>query len=190
MPNLFPDIYPTIWEPEFDRPSREIDEARDGYAQINSYDPVDMLYAHGEWQTLTRAKRDQLKAHRDANVDRSFNLFDFWFSTVSALFVATADGTATVYTLPAKAVAGMVARHNGSVAGTQPSLSVGTGADGQDQLVYTSGSKPGAGVVVTFDAADARLYYEVLYRSARFPMRHRGADIFTVILDFIKKVAA
>jgi hypothetical protein len=190
MPNLFPDIYPTVWEPEWDRPTQEMDDARDGYVQINSYDPVDILTAHAQWELLSRAQRDQLKAHRDANCDRSFSIYDFWYSTPSGLFVAVADGMATTYTLPAKAVAGQVMRHNGVVAGTQPALSAGTGADGQDQVIYTAPTKPGAGVVVTFDATDARLFYEVFYRSAKFPPRHRTADLWVVVLDFIKKVAA
>ena len=189
MPNVFPDIYPAVWEPDFD-PYQERDEARDGYLQINSYDPVDQLSAHAEWTLLSRAQRQQIKAHRDANKDVFFSLFDFWFDTVTGLFVATADGVSTVYTLPAKAVAGQTIKHNAVTAGTQPTLLAGTGTDGKDQILYTSGTKPGAGVTITFDATDARLWYEVFYRSAKYPPRHRDADIWGLSFDFIQKVIA
>lgn len=189
MANPFPDIYPTVWEPDFDS-YREDDTARDGYLQVNSYDPVDQLGAHAEWTLLSRASRDQIKAHRDACKDISFTLFDFFYSTVSGLFVAVADGTSTLYTLPAKAVAGQTIKHNGVAAGTQPTLLAGTGTDGKDQIQYTSGTKPGAGVTVTFDATDARLWYEVFYHAAKYSPRHREADIWGLSLDFIQKVAS
>jgi hypothetical protein len=186
MPNVFPDIYPTVWEPD-NQPAQESDfDARDAFLQINSYDPVDPLFMHAEWSMLSRTERDQIKAHRDANKDRSFTLFDYWSSTVSALFLANGTGAATVFTLPAKSVAGLSVTVNGVLAAPQPTLSAGTGTDGQDRITFSAA--PANGAPIRWSATDARLFYEVLYRVVRWSPRHREADVWSVSIDFVQKV--
>jgi hypothetical protein len=190
MANLFPiDIYPAAWEPDWD-PYTSADSSADGYLQINAYDPVDQFGAHGEW-TIKRSQLDQLRAHRDLNKDRSFGLFDFWYTTASALFVAIADGASTVYTLPGREFASPVILHNGVAAATQPTFNAGAGEDGKTTITYTSGTKPANGVVIAINATDCRVWYEVFYKPpARWSPRHVEADVWNIKLDFTQRTVA
>jgi hypothetical protein len=83
-----------------------------------------------------------------------------------------------------------VVRHNNIAAGTQPTLLAGTGGEGESQIQYTSGTKPAAGVVITFDAPDAFRKYEVHYGNVRFRGHHREADVWIIEAEFIQKVVA
>lgn len=188
MANVFPDIYPTVWEPDWE-PYQGRDESADGYLQINAYDPVDQFDAHGEWTTLKRTQLDQIRTHRDAFKDVSFGLFDFWYTTAKAVVVAVATGGTNIYTLPGKEFSGSVTiKHNGSAAIPQPTLNVGAGEDGKTQITYLA--NPGAGIVITVDADNHRHWYEVFYRAAKWSPRHEGADVWSLALDFVQKVVA
>jgi hypothetical protein len=189
MANLFPDIYPTEWTPEYER-YQERETAKNGFLQINSYDPVTQFFAKAVWNTLTRAQYDTLEDHWWSYATSAFHIFDFFLHKHRGVYVATADGTSTAYTLPAKNVAGLVVKHNNVIAGSQPTLLVGAGGEGEDRLQYTTGTKPAAGVVVTFDAADARRKYECNYGSVRFRGRHREADVWIAEAEFTQKVSA
>jgi hypothetical protein len=188
MANLFPDIYPNEWLPEYER-FQERESAKNGFLQINSYDPVNQFFARGSWNTLTRSQYDTLEDHWWSYAASAFHVFDFFLHKQRGVWVATANGS-TVYTLPAKNVASPVVRHNNVVAASQPTLLVGGGGEGEDRIQYTEGTKPAAGVVVTFDAADARRKYEVNYGNVRFRGRHREADVWIAEAEFIQKVAA
>ncbi len=185
MPNVFPDIYPAVWEPSWEA-YQERDEARDGFLQLNSYDPVDQVSAHAGWSTLSRAERDQIKAHRDANKDRSFTLFDFHSATPAAVYVATGNGVATAFTLPAKAVAGLTVTVNGAPVAVV--LAAGAGTDGADRITFAA--PPAAGAIIRFSATEARMRYELLYKVGTFAWRHVEADIWSIETDFIQEVAA
>lgn len=185
MPNLFPDIYPAVWEPTWEA-YQERDEARDGYLQINSYDPVDQMGAHGAWSMASRAERDQIRAHRDANKDRSFTLIDFHSSSPASVYVAAGDGATKTFTLPAKAVAGITVTVAG--APTAVTLHAGAGVDGADTIEFVAA--PAAAAVIRFTATDARMFYEVFYRDGKFAWRHVEADLWAVQCDFTQKVTA
>ena len=186
--SLFPEIYPTVWEPTPDR-FEERDSAPGGFIQINAYDPVVQIAAHASWETLTRANYDLIEDHWYANTD-AFYLFNFHFRKLRDIFIAIADGVALTYTLPAKGVVGQSIKHNNVVAGSQPTLSVGSGANGEDQIVYTGGTKPANGVVLTFNATDARQRLELNYGTTKFLGRHREADVWKIEADFVQKVVA
>ena len=189
MANLFPDIYPTDWQPEYER-FQERDIAKSGALQINSYDPVNQFRAKATWNTLTRAQYDQLEDHWWSYSASAFDIFDFFLHKHRGLYVATADGISTTYTLPARSVGSRLVKHNSATASVQPSLLVGTGGQGEDQLQYTSASRPAAGVVITLDCSDARRRYECNYGTAKFLGHHREADVWVVEAEFIQKVLA
>ncbi len=189
MANLFPDIYPTEWIPEYER-YQERDTAKNGALQINSYDPVTQFFAKATWNTLTRAQYDQIEDHWSTCAASAFHLYDFHFHKQRGVFVAVSNGTSLVYTLPAKSVVSPVIKHNNAAPGTQPTLLSGTGAEGEDQVQYTSSSKPAAGVVITFDAPDAHRKYEVNYGAIRFRGRHREANVWIIEAEFAQKVVA
>lgn len=189
MANLFPEIYPNEWLPEYEQ-FQERDTAKNGFLQINSYDPVRQFFARAVWNTLTRPQYDQLEDHWWSFSASAFQLYDFFLHKQRGVYVAAADGTSTVYTLPAKGVVSPVVRHNGVIASSQPTLLIGAGGEGEDRIQYTTGSKPAAGVVITLDAPDAHRKYEVNYHSAKFRGRHREADVWIVEAEFIQKVVA
>lgn len=187
--NPFPDIYPTLWEPDRER-FQDRDSAKGGMLQINSYDPVKQFRARGRWDTLTRAQFDLIEDHWDSFAASDFTLFNFFYRKFRDVFIAVADGTSTVYDLPGKEIVSPSIKHDLVVYGTQPTLLVGTGADGRDQIQYTALSKPGAGVVLTLSAADGRQAFEVNYVNTDFPDRHREADLWIVEAEFVEKVVA
>ncbi|HET7436027.1 MAG TPA: hypothetical protein VFN10_15060 [Thermoanaerobaculia bacterium] len=189
MANLFPDIYPNEWLPEYER-FQERDKAKNGFLQINSYDPVNQFFAKATWNTLTRTQYDQIEDHWFSYAASAFHIYDFFLHKVRGVYVATADGVATIYTLPAKAVVSRTVKHNTVTAAAQPTLLVGTGAEGEDQIQYTTTSKPAAGVVITLDATDARRKFECNYADVRFRGRHREADVWIVEAELIQKVVA
>lgn len=189
MANLFPEIYPNEWLPEYER-FQERETAKNGALQINSYDPVNQFYAKATWNTLTRGQYDELEDHWFSYAASAFNLYDFFLHKQRGVYVATADGSSTLYTLPANGVSAPVIRHNNTPAASQPTLLVSAGGEGEDCIQYTAGTKPAAGVVVTFDAADAFRKYEVNYGNVRFRGRHREADVWIVEAEFIQKVTA
>lgn len=189
MANLFPDIYPNDWSPEYER-YQERDSANNGALQINSYDPVVQFFAKATWNTLTRSQYDQLEDHWFSCAAIAFSLYDFFLHKQRGAWVAQSDGASLIYSLPAKSVASPVVRHNNAIAATQPTLLIGTGSEGADQIQYTVASKPASGVVITFDAANARRKYEVNYEATRFRGRHREADVWTVEAEFVQKVVA
>lgn len=189
MANLFPDLYPNDWLPEYER-YQERDTARNGFLQINSYDPVTQFFAKAVWNTLSRAQYDQLEDHWHSYAASGFHLYDFFLHKQRGVYIATADGTSTVYTLPAKSVATPVIKHNNVTAASQPVLLLGAGGEGEDRIQYTTPTRPAAGVVLTFDAPDARRKYEVNYGNVRFRGRHREADVWIVEAEFLQKVTA
>lgn len=192
MPNLFPDIEPEEWEVEHSA-FQERDTSKSGDVQINAYDPVVQLFPRGKWEILQpRSEADLIEDHFYAYRGTTFSLYDFSLRKVRNLFVAVADGVSTIYTLPAKSVAGAVIKHNAVAAGTQPAILVGSGAEGEDRIQYTAGTKPAAGVVITLDATDARQKLELIYASPKWaPRRVAGTgNVFEVTLDFIQDVVS
>jgi hypothetical protein len=189
MSNLFPEIYPAEWSPEYEH-FQDRDTAKNGALQINSYDPVKQFYAKATWNTLTRNEYDLIEDHWWSCAAASFGLYDFYLHKLRGVYVATADGVSTVYTLPAKGVVAAVLKHNNTTAAAQPTLLVSAGGEGEDQVQYTSATKPAAGVVITIDAANAYRKFECNYGAVRFRGRHRQSDIWIVEAEFIQKVVA
>jgi hypothetical protein len=188
-PNLFPDIYPNEWQPEYER-YQERDTAKSGRLQINSYDPVTQFFAKAVWNTLSRSEYDAIEDHWHSYAAAPFFLYDFFLHKQRGIYVATSDGVSTIYTLPAKSVVAPLIKHNNVAAATQPTLLVGGGGDGQDQVQYSAATKPAAGVVLTLDSPDAQRLYEVNYEGIRFRGYHREADVWIIEAEFIQKVVA
>jgi len=189
MANPFPDIYPGVWEPDWDR-FQDRDNAQGGAVQINTYDPTKRFEARAAWSVLSRTQYDTIEDHWWSFATSDFTLFNFWHRKLRDVWVAVADGVSLIYDLPGKQIVTPSVKHNNVVAGTQPSLVTATGADGRDQIQYTAGSKPAAGVVITLSAADGRQAFEVNYGNVRFTDRHREADIWIAEAQFLMKVVA
>ena len=187
MANLFPNIYPTTWEPDWER-WEEIDRSRSGRVQINQWDPTQHFVARASWSTLSRAEYDQIEDHWWDYDGSAFTLFNFRLRKLRDVFVIVADGTSTIYDLPANGVVTPSIKHDNVVAGTQPTLLVGTGLEGRDQIQYTNPTKPGAGMVVTVSAADGYQAFDLHYGNVRFSDRHREADIWIAEAEFIRKL--
>ncbi|HEX8169276.1 MAG TPA: hypothetical protein VF824_01910 [Thermoanaerobaculia bacterium] len=189
MANLFPDIYPNEWLPEYEH-YQERDTAKNGFLQINTYDPVKQFFAKATWNTLTRQQYDLIEDHWWSFAASAFHIYDFFLHKLRGVYVATADGVSTVYTLPAKNVIAPVIKHNNVTIASQPTLLVGTGGEGEDQVQYTSLTKPSVGVVITLDAPNARRKFECNYGAVRFRGRHREADVWIIESEFTQKVVA
>lgn len=189
MPNLFPDLEPTIWSPRYVK-FDERDQARNGFVQINDYDDngFEQFHAAAEWQMADTTEKRQLLAHWRAHAQEEFTLFDWWRDPITDLWFATGDGATLTFTLPGKNVVGQSIKHNGVVAGTQPTLTAGTGPDGEDQVTYLVA--PANGVLLTFDATEARRRYSLLYVNFEWAPEHREADLWIVRASFIEAVAA
>jgi hypothetical protein len=186
MANLFPDIHPTEWEPDWDR-FQERDTARSGRLQINTYDPTFEFSARAKWSMAERTTEFELiEDHWWANATNTFDLYHFWPRKLRDVFVAIADGISTTYTLPAKEVASPIVKHNNAVPATQPALFAGTGAQLADQIQYTAATKPANGVVITLSAAEGRQLFKVNYRTVKFAPRHREADLWIIEVEFIQ----
>ncbi|MGN6187054.1 MAG: hypothetical protein ACTHQM_25745 [Thermoanaerobaculia bacterium] len=189
MANLFPEIYPNDWTPEYER-FQDRDTAKNGALQISSYDPVAQFFAKGVWNTLTRVEFDLLEDHWHSNAATPFDLFDYFSHKQRQVYVAVADGVSTIYTLPAKTVVLPLVYVAGVLATVQPALLVGSGPQGEDQIQFAFANRPASGSVITFNAPNACRRYEVQYGNVRFRGRHREADVWSVEAEFIQKVVA
>jgi hypothetical protein len=65
--------------------------------------------------------------------------------------IGTGDGATLTFTIPAKETSGIVVYVNGvaKTAGVDYNVSVGTGSQGEDQIVFIAGHAPGNGLAVT-----------------------------------------
>lgn len=182
MSNPFPDINPSLWEPQNDRAHELIRARQPGLVQINIYDPANVFTAHGEWRTLVRSKFDVIEDHWHGYTG-PFALFNFFSRKIRNEYVGVGNGTTRTFALPAKAVSGVTARLSGVVqSGASFTVSSGTGVDGCDEITFAVA--PANGAVITFDATDARRRYTVTYASGSFPDRNREADVWIITLDF------
>jgi hypothetical protein len=195
--NPFPDIYPdgaSGWQPDLgDDIGEAIDISANGIVQINVFDFVEIFRAKGSWTILGPTDRDSLRAHYIANRNSNtgFSLFDFFVLPYTGLACGTGNGSNKTFTIPGKATAGIVVKDNGSVvSASNYSIGVGTGADGEDQIIYNVGATaPVAGHLITCDVTGARKRFTVLYLTRRWSLRWSGeGDIWVVDLEFIEKV--
>jgi hypothetical protein len=185
VPNLFPDIYPTVWEPSDDDYQSRV-RAKNGFLQINTSDPVLQWQAKGSWQTLSAVKRVQIEDHWFSYKTSIFSLFNFWSRKIRGAFVAIGNGTLTTFPLPAKALVGATVKVNGVAANPQPTITEGTGPDGNAQATFSAAVANGA--VITLDATEGRQLYEVNYLTENNQPRHREADVWTIDREFLQVV--
>jgi hypothetical protein len=191
--DTFPDIRPSVWVP-LERDLQDREEAGDGWTQINSYEPPDnggIIFApEATWNSLTTtANRKTLTGHWRRNSRKQFHLFNFWQDAIAGLYAATGNGIASRFTLPAKSVSGLLVYIDtgaGPVAAApQPAIIVGGGADQADDIQFAGAVANGA--VITFDAADARRRYDVIYQSVEIAPGHRGGTVWTFAANFIEQ---
>lgn len=188
--NLFPEIYPTIWDPD-DEDFQLRTRAQNGFVQINTLDGVVQWGARGFWDMLVpQADREQIEDHWNTNRRLVFSLIDFWKRKIRGALIGLGNGVTTTFDLPSKNTssgAALVIKVNGTPAAPQPTFSAGTGASGLDQVTFSAA--PSNGAVLTEDADSGQRLYDVNYLSAKFSPRHREADIFTIDLQFLRAVS-
>lgn len=183
--NLFPEIYPTTWEPDVNDDQLRT-RAKNGFVQINTYDAVVQWLAKGAWETLTGAQRDQIEDHWFTNKRLLYSLFNFWSQKIRGALIGLGNGSTTVFNLPAKNTSGQTVKVNGTAASPQPTISIGTGPSGLDQATFSSA--PANGAVLTLDANAGQQLYDVNYKTVSFPPRHREADVWTCEIEFEQAV--
>lgn len=191
MANPFPDIYPDAgWEADFESLG-SFDLSPNGIYQVNVYDPVEMFRAIGNWRIIPDSDlytliRPHYVAQRDSNA--GFTLFDFDQHKATAIACGTGNGSATIFTIPGKAVVGPTVKDDGTTVGSgNYSILVGTGADGEDQISFNVA--PLNAHVITLDATEIRRRYTALYLTRKWSPRSTEADLRTISLEFIQKVA-
>jgi hypothetical protein len=192
MANPFPDIAPDGpdgWQPDLgdDDIGQALDISANGIVQINVYDNVEPFRGRGSWKLLGPTDRKSIRDHHKANKasNAGFTLFDFFLLDHAALPCGTGNGTQTVFTIPAKATAGHTVKDNGSSVGGWTIL-VGTGADGEDQISFTTA--PLNAHVITCDVTAGRKRYTVLYITRKWSLRWVEGDIWAVALEFVEKL--
>lgn len=185
---MFPDIPPTgdySWSPvAFDQ--RET--AADGSTQISVPHPKIQRRFTANWEVLELAELWQIYTHWAANRSNAFTLFDFWYLPWTDVAVGTGDGATTTFTLPAKEVTGIVVKVAGVVQGGGTyTLSAGTGAEGEDRILFNVA--PANGAAITYSATRARARFTVLYATPELrDMRNVEADIWRVSASFLETV--
>lgn len=184
--NLFPEIYPTLWEPD-DEDYQARTRAQNGFVQINTLDGVIQWGAHGFWDFLVPlADRELIEDHWATNRRLVFSLIDFWKRKIRGALIGLGNGTTTVFTLPSKGTTGLNVKVNDVTAVPQPAFSAGTGTAGLDQVTFTAA--PANGAILTEDADSGQRLYDVNYLTAKFSARHHEADLFNIDLAFLQAV--
>lgn len=112
---------------------------------------------------LSLADAKVLWSWYEVNSTFAFEVFDFEETSFTLKNIGTGNGVNLTFTVPGKLSTFNVARSvfvNGvlKTAGVHYNVSVGTGASGQDQIIFTAGNAPGNGLAVTI-TADVRAYY-------------------------------
>lgn len=130
-------------------------------------------YLRDSWGVLRfQARMDFLLSRSDAaivwlfaetNRLSGFTMFDFETELpMKQITIGTGDGVTDTWTIPAKETANHVLKVAGvtKVAGTHYNVSYGTGAQGEDRIIFTGGNIPTAGQSITL-VADGRRRYTV-----------------------------
>jgi hypothetical protein len=104
-----------------------------------------------------------------------------------AAATATISGNISVFTIPAKTTTVSAVYKNGGAPGSYTIL-VGTGADGEDQISFTTA--PITGDVITCDLSAGRKRYTVIYLTRKWSLRWIEGDIWSVTLEFQERLAA
>jgi hypothetical protein len=193
MPNLFPDIAPDRFARGRKKWQNRV-PAADAGLQVNVPHPTVQHLFKGAWTTLSDTDLDTIVSHNEANAANVFTLFDFNVraipgGTTTPISFGTGDGATLTFTLPAKAVAGLAVYDAGSlVTNGIYSLSVGTGADGEDQVVYGTSHAPTPGHALTFSCTSGRRRWVVWYTTLEFWEDPVEANIWQMSIDFEEKV--
>jgi hypothetical protein len=187
MPNVFPDILADTMTRKRTKFQKRL-KREDGGLQVNVPHPVEPFAFSGEWNTLSGVDLASITDHFDANGAGTFTLFDN-ARYVSSLQFGTGTGSTTTFTLPAKATSGLVIKKNGvtQTLGTHYAISVGTGADGEDQITFVTA--PALNDVLAFTATSARRRHTVWYATQELQEEPVEADVWRVSIEFEEKVA-
>ncbi len=183
--NLFPEIYPSEWEPDVEDFQLRT-RAKNGFTQINTYDAVNQWRAAGKWNVLLSAQRDQIEDHWFANKRLTFSLWNFWVQKIRDAMVGLGDGTSILFQLPCKQSFMRSVKINGVVASPQPTFLTDNSNVLADQAQFSTA--PANGAVITIDVASAQQLYSVNYVTVKFPPRHREADAWTCEIEFEQAV--
>jgi hypothetical protein len=185
----FPDISPD--EGGYSRTKRRfqnVKRARDGGVQINAAHPNSIRTYTLSWSMLSTAERDSMSEHLDANGDGFFPYFDAVPRSATDRAVGTGDNVTATFTLPAKEVSGLLVKVGvvTKTAGVHYNLQVGTGSNGEDQIVFSAGNIP-AVEPITFSASFQRERVTVFYVESSIDDGVNEADLYSasVILEEI-----
>ena len=141
-----------------------------------------------DFSLLSQAERDSIDDHYLDHCTTNFSFFDPLFRRRVNGFVGTGTGAQTVFTLPAKEIAGLVVRVGGTP--TAVTLLIGTGPEGEDQIQFAV--PPGAGLEIRFDATKARERVTVYYDPASTTLDdgHLEAEIYVLSgIKLLQRVA-
>lgn len=128
-------------------------------------------YQRDAWgATRFTARMDFLVSRADAGILWTFyetnrligwTMYDFETQYPMRQFsIGPGDGVTSTFTIPAKETASQVVKVNGATktAGVHYNISAGTGALGEDQVIFTGGNIPPAAATITVDANGRRRY--------------------------------
>lgn len=130
---------------------------------------------------LSKADAGVLWAFYEANRLTGFTFFDFAMVYAWAKTIGTGDGVTAAFTIPGKETV-LTTVTVGGVAkalGVDYTFSAGTGADGQDRIIFIAGHIPAAAAAVAI-VADTRRKYTVEF--AEKPSR-RSMNFNTVMIS-------
>jgi hypothetical protein len=201
--NVFPDITPSICRRGYNLFQNRV-QAADGSSQINVPHPVIQYLFHLEYAgaDLGEINLDTIEAHiRAAGTVLGWTFFDFNVRAFQRTQIGTGNGTIKTFTLPAKSVAttGLVIDDNGvaKVNGTDFTLNVGTGAEGEDQITFGTAPLNTHGIFFTsnrsadvqgFLQGGCRARYFVNYVSTQFTPARIEADLYNLVIELEMKV--
>ena len=176
--------YPDIAESSYSCPRIGFEnrlKTLSGSTQINVPHPKIQGLFEIQYETLSPEELATLRDYHEANRSNSFNFFDRLSLPWFALAVGTGDGATTTFTLPALSITGLIVKVAGVVktAGVHFNVSVATGSEGEDRIIFTAGNIPTLGQAITMDVTRARRRFRVLYVDAQFSASWVEADVFS-----------
>lgn len=130
------------------------------------------------WSLLTGAELDQVLDYL-SSASAFFYFFLNRARSISERSFGTGNGSTSTFTLPAKEVSatGLVIKIAGATT-TAYTLNAGTGAEGEDQIVFNT--PPANGAALTWSATSARERIQVYVESGEWSEGLTDAEIFAL----------
>jgi hypothetical protein len=159
---IFPNITPDYNYKRKAQSGTEIRSATSGKEWRRKSWPRNKQSFEMAWAMLTDAEAATLRAFYDARQGQweSFTFFDFASRNWTALECdEEGTGTLTTFTIPGKTTSAQIVYVDGVLeAGANWAIGVGTGTEGEDQIVFDGGHEPASGSIVTITFTGKRRY--------------------------------